>query len=58
MSAGSGRVFKLNDEGNVLMIMSFRGSKPKGSIWEKPRTRFAQKFVDLYLEANQDARKK
>jgi hypothetical protein len=34
------------------MIFSFKGSKRKGSIWKKPRTKFAERFVEAYLEGN------
>ena len=56
ISAGGGKVFRYADDGSIRMIMSFKGAKRKGSIWKKPRTKFAEKFVEMYREGNPEVK--
>jgi hypothetical protein len=57
VSAGGGKVFRYADDGSIRLIMSFKGTKRKGSIWKKPRTKFAEKFVEAYLEGNPELKR-
>jgi hypothetical protein len=50
--AGSGKVFRITPEGHVRLILTYQGTKVKGTIWKKPRTKFAQKFIEAYRQAN------
>ena len=55
--AGGGRVFRVTPQGDIRLILSFEGSKRKGTIWKQPRTKFAEKFIDAYRDANPGAAK-
>ena len=54
-TAGSGQVLQLLPGGRIRLILTYEGSKVKGSIWKKPTTKFAEKFVDAFRDANPSA---
>lgn len=50
---GSGWIYRITPEGHLRLLLHFEGSKRRGTIWKKPRSKFINAVVDAFEEANQ-----